>query len=129
VVVNPATSVDLLIEVLPMVHHVLVMSVNPGFGGQEFLPLAVEKIAYLAALRKEMGLNFRIEVDGGVDNDTVASVVKAGAEMLVAGSAVFAKGRTEKNARELLRRARAAEPKAASAKKAFVKAKPRRKQG
>jgi ribulose-phosphate 3-epimerase len=101
--------------------------VNPGFGGQEFLPLALEKIAYLAALRKEMGLNFRIEVDGGVDNNTVASVVSAGAEMLVAGSAVFAKGRTEKNARELLRRARAAEPKLASAKKAFVKAKARGK--
>ena len=49
-----------------MVNFVLVMSVNPGFGGQQFLPLAVEKIAYLAALRKEMGLNFRIEVDGGV---------------------------------------------------------------
>jgi len=111
VVINPATPVDSLIEVLPMVHHVLVMSVNPGFGGQQFLPLALEKIAYLAALRKEMGLNFRIEVDGGVDNDTVASVVKAGADMLVAGSAVFSGGKAEKNARELLRRARAAEPK------------------
>jgi ribulose-phosphate 3-epimerase len=111
VVINPATPVDMLIEVLPMVHHVLVMSVNPGFGGQKFLPLALEKIAYLAALRTEMGLHFRIEVDGGVDNATVASVVKAGADMLVAGSAVFQKGRAEKNARELLRRARAAEPK------------------
>jgi len=127
VVINPATPVDMLIEVLPMVHHVLVMSVNPGFGGQEFLPLALEKIAYLAALRTEMGLNFRIEVDGGVDNDTVASVVKAGAEMLVAGSAVFEKGRTEKNARELLKRARRAEPASASAKKAPVKGKARRR--
>ena len=70
--------------------------------------LAVEKIAYLAALRKEMGLNFRIEVDGGVALDTVASVVQAGAELLVAGSAVFEKGRTEQNAAELLRVARAA---------------------
>ena len=93
-----------------MVHFVLVMSVNPGFGGQQFLPLAVEKIAYLAALRKEMGLNFRIEVDGGVALDTVASVVQAGAELLVAGSAVFEKGRTEQNAAELLRVARAAAP-------------------
>jgi len=109
VVINPATPVDTLIEVLPMVHHVLVMSVNPGFGGQRFLPLALEKIAYLAALRAEMGLNFRIEVDGGVDNSTVASVVKAGADMLVAGSAVFQRGKAEKDARELLRRARAAE--------------------
>jgi ribulose-phosphate 3-epimerase len=110
VVINPATPVDTLIEVLPMVHFVLVMSVNPGFGGQQFLPLAVEKIAYLAALRKEMGLNFRIEVDGGVALDTVASVVQAGADMLVAGSAVFEKGRTEQNAVELLRVARAAAP-------------------
>jgi len=92
------------------VNFVLVMSVNPGFGGQQFLPLAVEKIAYLAALRKEMGLNFRIEVDGGVALDTVASVVQAGAELLVAGSAVFQKGRTEQNAAELLRVARAAAP-------------------
>ena len=110
VVINPATPVDSLIEVLPMVNFVLVMSVNPGFGGQQFLPLAVEKIAYLAALRREMGLNFRIEVDGGVALDTVASVVQAGAELLVAGSAVFEKGRTEQNAVELLRVARAAAP-------------------
>src|SRR6201746_2925742 len=55
VVINPATPVETLIEVLPMVHYVLVMSVNPGFGGQKFLPFAVEKIAYLAALRTEMG--------------------------------------------------------------------------
>lgn len=108
VVINPATPVETLIEVLPMIHYVLVMSVNPGFGGQKFLPLAVNKIAHLAELRKEMGLNFRIEVDGGVAHDTVASVVQAGAELLVAGSAVFEKGRTEQNATELLRLARAA---------------------
>ena len=110
VVINPATPVDTLIEVLPMVHYVLVMSVNPGFGGQRFLPLAVEKIAYLAALRQEMGLNFRIEVDGGIAHDTVAQVVEAGAEMLVAGSAVFSKGKTEQNAKRLLKLARAAAP-------------------
>jgi ribulose-phosphate 3-epimerase len=110
VVINPATPVDTLVEVLPMVHFVLVMSVNSGFGGQQFLPLAVDKIAHLARLRKQMGLNFRIEVDGGVALDTVASVVQAGAEMLVAGSAVFEKGRTEQNAVELLRVARAAAP-------------------
>ena len=108
VVINPATPVDTLIEVLPIVHYVLVMSVNPGFGGQKFLPLALDKIAYLAELREAMGLNFRIEVDGGVAHDTVASVVQAGAEMLVAGSAVFEQGKTEQNARELLRLARAA---------------------
>src|SRR6195952_2681781 len=102
VVINPATPVETLVEVLPMVHHVLVMSVNPGFGGQKFLPLALDKIAHLAELRTEMGLNFRIEVDGGVAHDTVVSVVQAGADMLVAGSAVFVAGdraQTEKNAR------------------------------
>ena len=108
VAINPATPVEMLIEVLPMVHHVLVMSVNPGFGGQEFLSLALDKIEHLVELRTEMGLNYRIEVDGGVAHDTVARVVEAGADMLVAGSAVFSPGKTERNARELLRLAREA---------------------
>lgn len=111
VVINPATPVETLVEVLPMVHHVLVMSVNPGFGGQKFLPLALDKIARLAELREQMGLNFRIEVDGGVAHDTVLSVVEAGADMLVAGSAIFALGdsaQTELNAREFLALARTA---------------------
>jgi ribulose-phosphate 3-epimerase len=117
VVINPATPVEMLVEVLPMVHHVLVMSVNPGFGGQKFLPLALDKIATLADMRDQMGLNFRIEVDGGIAHDTVAGVVEAGADMLVAGSAIFhtssprASGdlaQTEKNAREFLALARAA---------------------
>lgn len=122
VVINPATPVETLVEVLPMVHHVLVMSVNPGFGGQQFLPLALDKIAYLAELREAMGLNFRIEVDGGVAHDTVASVVEAGADMLVAGSAVFAPGKTERNARELLKLARAAAPEKSLPAKAPKKA-------
>jgi ribulose-phosphate 3-epimerase len=111
VVINPATPVEMLIEVLPMVHHVLIMSVNPGFGGQKFLPLALDKIAHLADLREAMGLNFRIEVDGGIAHDTVAQAVEAGADMLVAGSAIFSPGnfaRTEENAREFLALARAA---------------------
>jgi ribulose-phosphate 3-epimerase len=108
VVLNPATPVEALREVLPMVHHVLVMSVNPGFGGQRFLPRSIERIAHLRRLRHELGLNYRIEVDGGVAHDTVASVVEAGADMLVAGSAVFQPGKTVENARELLRLARAA---------------------
>ncbi len=110
VVINPATPVDTLIEVLPMVHHVLVMSVNPGFGGQKFLPLALDKIEYLAELRDAMDLNFRIEVDGGVAHDTVAQVVEAGADMLVAGSAIFSPGKAEENAREFLKLARAVVP-------------------
>jgi ribulose-phosphate 3-epimerase len=108
VVINPATPVDFLVEVLPMVHHVLVMSVNPGFGGQKFLPRSVERIAHLRRLRHEMGLNFRIEVDGGVADDTVQSVVRAGADMLVAGSAIFNGGKAEENARKFLEIARAA---------------------
>ena len=86
------------------------MSVNPGFGGQKFLPLALDKIIHLTELRKEMGLNFRIEVDGGVAHDTVAQVVEAGADMLVAGSAIFSPGKTEQNAREFLELARIASP-------------------
>lgn len=88
-----------------MVHHVLVMSVNPGFGGQKFLPRSVQRIAHLARLRQQMGLNFRIEVDGGIALDTVAAVVEAGADMLVAGSAVFEGGTAEENAKTLLSRA------------------------
>jgi ribulose-phosphate 3-epimerase len=108
VVLNPATPVEMVIEVLPMVHHVLVMSVNPGFGGQKFLPRSLDRIAHLRRLRHEMGLNFRIEVDGGVADDTVESVVRAGADMLVAGSAIFAGGKAEEKAREFLRIARRA---------------------
>lgn len=108
VVLNPATPVEMLIEVLPMVHHVLVMSVNPGFGGQRFLPRSIERIAHLRRLRQELGLNYRIEVDGGIAHDTVASVVQAGADMLVAGSAIFEPGETEANAQDFLRIARAA---------------------
>ena len=107
-VLNPATRVDLLMEVLPMVHHVLIMSVNPGFGGQEFIPFALDKIRRLAQLRRELGLAFKIEVDGGVAHDTVAQVVQAGAELLVAGNAVFGAGDPERDARALLLAARQA---------------------
>jgi ribulose-phosphate 3-epimerase len=108
VVLNPATPIEMLSEVLGMVHHVLIMSVNPGFGGQSFMPASIGRIAHLARLRNELGLNFRIEVDGGIAHDTVASVVQAGADMLVAGSAIFQPGKTEANARDFLRTARAA---------------------
>ena len=108
VVINPATPVDTLLEILPMVHHVLVMSVNAGFGGQSFIPRSLDKIRYLAQLRQEQNLNFRIEVDGGVAHDTVGSVVEAGAELLVAGSAIFSPGKTKQNAIDFLATARAA---------------------
>jgi ribulose-phosphate 3-epimerase len=109
VVINPATRVDVLIEVLPMVHHVLVMSVNPGFGGQKFIPFSLDKIRQLVELRGDLDLNFRIEVDGGVAHDTIGSVVEAGADLLVAGSAVFDSGHPEKEARTLLNLALEAE--------------------
>jgi ribulose-phosphate 3-epimerase len=109
VVINPATETDLLIPILGMVHHVLVMSVNPGFGGQSFIPYSLNKIRRLKELRNELGLSYRIEVDGGVAHDTIALVVEAGAELLVAGSAVFGAGKPEQDARELLQAAQLAE--------------------
>lgn len=108
VVLNPATRVDLIIEILPMVHHVLIMSVNPGFGGQEFIPFTLDKVRQLVRIRRELKLKFKIEIDGGVAHDTVASIVKAGAELLVAGNAVFGGGQPERDARALLTAARRA---------------------
>jgi ribulose-phosphate 3-epimerase len=108
VVVNPATRIDLLIDILPMVHHVLVMSVNPGFGGQKFIEFSLNKIRRLVELRQELGLAFKIEVDGGVAHDTVVRIVQAGAELLVAGNAVFGAGEPERDARALLAVARQA---------------------
>lgn len=109
VVLNPATRVDLIENILPIVHHVLIMSVNPGFGGQQFIPFSLDKIRRLAAMRRELELGFKIEVDGGVAHDTVASIVQAGAELLVAGNAVFGAGEPERDARALLEAARQAE--------------------
>ena len=105
VVINPATPVDTLIEVLDLADYILVMSVNPGFGGQKFIPGAVHKIRRLADLRSERGYGYRIEVDGGIDLTTVADVVRAGAEILVAGNAVFGKGDPKVNAGNLLKTA------------------------
>ncbi len=105
VVINPATPVDTLSEVLEIVDYVLVMSVNPGFGGQKFIPETVRKIRRLADLRLQRGLNYRIEVDGGIALDTVAEVVRAGAEILVAGNAVFGQGDPKTNAQKLLKAA------------------------
>lgn len=86
---NPATPVDLLEPVLPCVDLVLVMSVNPGFGGQRFLPLALTKVERLQALRQQGSYPFEIEVDGGVGADNAGSLARAGCDVLVAGSAVF----------------------------------------
>jgi ribulose-phosphate 3-epimerase len=108
VVLNPATPVHMLDEVLDMVHHVLIMSVNPGFGAQKFIPGGLHKIKTLVEVRESLGLTFRIEIDGGVSLDTVGEIVRAGAELLVAGNAVFSKGDIRENAKKLLEAARAA---------------------
>jgi ribulose-phosphate 3-epimerase len=105
VVINPATPVHTLDEVLPLVHHVLVMSVNPGFGGQTFIHSSLKKIELLSKIRESRRLGFRIEVDGGIHHDTVSQVVRAGAEILVAGSAIFEQGNPSENARHLLKSA------------------------
>jgi ribulose-phosphate 3-epimerase len=105
VVINPATPVDTLSEVLDVADYILVMSVNPGFGGQKFIPATVNKIRRLADLRAQRGLGYRIEVDGGIDLNTIPDVVRAGAEILVAGNAVFGKGDPKVNAEKLLKTA------------------------
>ncbi|HEV3206613.1 MAG TPA: ribulose-phosphate 3-epimerase [Terriglobales bacterium] len=105
VVINPATPVDTLSEVLDVADYILVMSVNPGFGGQKFIPATVNKIRRLADLKAQRGLGYRIEVDGGIDLNTIPDVVRAGAEILVAGNAVFGKGDPKVNAESLLKTA------------------------
>jgi ribulose-phosphate 3-epimerase len=89
VVLNPATPISTLEDVLDLVDHVLIMSVNPGFGGQEFIPRSLEKIRHLRRWREERRLDFAIEIDGGVSRDNVAEIVKAGCDWLVAGTSVF----------------------------------------
>lgn len=89
VVLNPATPIEMCKYVLCDCDLVLLMSVNPGFGGQKFIPQIITKIFELASLKKEMGLSFEIEVDGGVNPETAALCREAGATVLVAGSAVF----------------------------------------
>ena len=86
---NPATSLSVLDYVLEKLDYVLLMSVNPGFGGQKFIPNIVEKTAHLKNIIEEMGLNTRIEVDGGINKETIGAVREAGADMFVAGSAIF----------------------------------------
>jgi ribulose-phosphate 3-epimerase len=88
-VINPATPVVTLSEVLGVVDHVLVMSVNPGFGGQKFIPGALEKIRQLKLARERYNQTFRIEVDGGVGPENVTDLVRSGAEILVAGTSIF----------------------------------------
>lgn len=89
VVINPGTPVSAIESVLSLVDQVLIMTVNPGFGGQAFIPETLEKVAKVAQLRDEKGYDFDIEVDGGVDNKTIKACYDAGANVFVAGSYLF----------------------------------------
>ncbi|SET84213.1 ribulose-phosphate 3-epimerase [Salinibacillus kushneri] len=102
VVINPATPAEAIKPILPDVDLVLLMTVNPGFGGQAFIHSVIPKIAQIAAWKREENLTFEIEVDGGVNKDTAALCVEAGANVLVAGSAIF-KAKNRKKAMEEIR--------------------------
>lgn len=101
VVLNPATPISAIEEALQYVDYVLVMSVNPGFGGQKFIAGSLDKVKRLRQLITERQLNVRIEIDGGVDRTNIESVVAAGAEIIVAGSAIFATPDAEAAVKEL----------------------------
>jgi ribulose-phosphate 3-epimerase len=109
VVINPATPVSVLDEVLEFVDYVLVMSVNPGFGAQSFIPNSLKKIRALDLKRKELGVQFAIEIDGGVSPDNVSDVARAGCDWIVAGSSIFGSAdpaATVKSMQQLARGAR-----------------------
>ena len=89
VAICPGTPVSLLSEILPSADIILVMTVNPGWGGQKIIPSCVEKVAQLKRYRDEHGLNFKISVDGGVNNETLQSVIDAGTDIVVSGSSFF----------------------------------------
>jgi len=106
VALNPSTPLGLLEEILPEVDFVLVMSVNPGFSFQKFLPASLDKIRRLRRTLDERGLGARVQVDGGVTLDNIKAIVAAGVEIVVAGAASFAGGDPEKAARSLIEAAR-----------------------
>jgi ribulose-phosphate 3-epimerase len=101
VVINPATPIESLSEALPFADYVLVMSVNPGFGGQQFISTSVDKVRRLRQMIEARQLRTRIEIDGGIDLENIASVVAAGAEIIVAGSAIFGSANPEAAVRGL----------------------------
>jgi ribulose-phosphate 3-epimerase len=100
-VINPATPIESLSEALPFADYVLVMSVNPGFGGQKFIATSTDKVKRLRRMIDERQLAVRIEIDGGIDLENIGSVVAAGAEIIVAGSAIFGAANPEAAVREL----------------------------
>ena len=105
VAINPATPLGTLEEALSYADFVLMMSVNPGFGGQKFVPTSIDKLRRLRRMIDDRGLNVRIEIDGGIDANNIAEVCEAGAEIIVAGSAVYGGGRPTEAVRELIDKA------------------------
>ena len=101
VVLNPATPLSAIEEALNFADYVLVMSVNPGFGGQKFIPESVAKVRRLRQMITERQLDVRIEIDGGIDLNNIETVVEAGAEIIVAGSAIFGTKDAENAVKEL----------------------------
>jgi ribulose-phosphate 3-epimerase len=102
VALNPSTPLSTLEEILPELHHVLIMSVNPGFGGQSFLEASLDKTRRLATLIRERKATATIAIDGGIDAGNVRRVVEAGVEVVVAGTAVFGGGDPAEGARRML---------------------------
>lgn len=102
IAINPATPITMLEEAIEFADFILVMSVNPGFGGQKFISTALNKVRVLKNMIREKGLDVRIEIDGGIDGSNIADVVEAGAELIVAGSAVYGKDDPAQAVRELM---------------------------
>ena len=102
VAVNPATPLVDLEEALPFADFVLLMSVNPGFGGQKFIPTVLNKLRRLRRMIDDARLPVKIEIDGGIDAENINEIVEAGAEIIVAGSAVFGGGKPEEAVRDLM---------------------------
>lgn len=102
IAINPATPLISLEEALPYADFILLMSVNPGFGGQKFIPTSLDKLKRLKRMIDERGLSTRIEIDGGIDASNIHEIVKSGAEIIVAGSAVFGGGKPAEAVKELL---------------------------
>lgn len=103
VALNPATPLNVLDYVLEDLDMVLIMSVNPGFGNQKFIPQTLDKLKEIAKIREERGLDFEIEIDGGVGLSNIAEISAAGADIMVAGSAVFGAENREERVAELIR--------------------------
>lgn len=101
VALNPGTPLQNIEEILPYIDMVLIMSVNPGFGGQKFIPTMVDKIARLKQMGLTRGLSFDIQVDGGITVETAPLVVRAGANILVAGTAIFGQSDIQKAVKDI----------------------------